>query len=331
MKDYEIPRAWVIVLAIAACLLVAPFAGWIVLAIWLSGFARGLHGRLTRGLRGHASVAAMLTVLLMSLVLVPLGIILTLLVVDCIELVQKLAESDRVHSLLVSLVQSQHQPGDAGASIGKLILSQGDRAWGIINLIVTSAAQLIVGLVVLIAGIYGMLVDGSRWYRWIEEHAPMGPRAVRRFADAFTETGRGLMFGIAGAGLLQAAVATTAFLVLDVPQAFALGLLTLVLSIVPLVGTGLVWGPVAIGLAVTGRIYAGIGLAIFGMTVIGSLDNLARPWLSRKGKLQLPSFVVLVSMFGAVELVGGWGILFGPLIVRLAKEALEVRREATHA
>ena len=65
--------------------------------------------------------------------------------------------------------------------------------------------------------------------------------------------------------------------------------------------------------------------------VIGSIDNLARPWLTRRGQLALPTFVVLVAMFGAVELFGGWGILFGPLIVRLAKEALEVRREAVQA
>jgi predicted PurR-regulated permease PerM len=62
--------------------------------------------------------------------------------------------------------------------------------------------------------------------------------------------------------------------------------------------------------------------------VIGSIDNLARPWLARRGKLALPTFVVLVAMFGAVELFGGWGLVFGPLLVRLAKEALEVRRDA---
>ena len=139
------------------------------------------------------------------------------------------------------------------------------------------------------------------------------------------------MFGIAGAGLLQAIAATAAFLVLGVPQALPLGLLTLVFSIVPLVGTALVWLPVAVGLALTGRLYAGIGLGIYGALLIGSLDNIARPWLTRFGSLQLPGFVVLVSMFGAVELCGGWGILFGPLIVRLAKEALEVRREAVQA
>jgi len=330
VKDYEIPAAWVVVLVIAACLLMAPFAGWIVLAAWLSGFARRLHARIAHRLHGHVHLAAILTVALMAMVLVPLGLVLTLLIMDAIALIGQLAQSDQFHSVLVSLVQ-QHKEPNPNASIGELILMQGDRAWAIIKLVVSSAAQIIIGLVILPAGIYAMLVDGGRWYAWLESHAPVGPRVVRRFAEAFTETGRGMMFGIAGAGMLQAIVATGAFLVLGVPQAFALGLLVLIFSIVPLIGTGLVWGPVAAGLALTGRVGAALGLAIFGIAVIGTIDNLARPWLARWGKLQLPTFVVLVSMFGAVELVGGWGILFGPLVVRLAKEALEVRREAVQA
>jgi predicted PurR-regulated permease PerM len=272
----------------------------------------------------------MTTVGLMMLVLVPLGVITTLLVMDAVQLVTKLLQTKQVHSVLVALVSKEAKPSPH-ASVGELLLMQGDRMWGIVKLIVASAAQILVGMVVLVAGIYAMLVEGGRWYKWLEEHAPVGPRAMRRFAAAFNETGHGLMFGVAGAGALQGVAATGAYLVIGVPQAFALGLLTAVLSIVPIIGTALVWGPIAVGLALTGRLYAGVCLAIFGMTVIGSIDNLARPWLTRRGKLQLPSFVVLVAMFGAVELVGGWGILFGPLVVRLAKEALEVRREAATA
>jgi predicted PurR-regulated permease PerM len=331
-KDCEIPRAWIIALALAACLLMAPFAGWIVLAVWLSGFARPLFNGLTRRLRGRVHLAAAITVSVMMLIFVPLGIVMAFLIMDAVALVEKLLASKQVHAVLVELVSKDAPAKPRGhISLTQLVLSQGDRAWGIIKLIVASAAQILVGMVVLIAGIYAMLIDGGRWYQWIEEHAPMPQKTVRRFAAAFDETGHGLMFGIAGAGLLQGIVATIAFLVLGVPQAFALGLLTAILSIVPIVGTALVWAPVAIGLALTGRVYEGVGLAIFGMTVIGSIDNLARPWLTRRGKLQLPGFVVLVAMFGAVELVGGWGILFGPLVVRLAKEAFEVRREAATA
>lgn len=328
-RNSEIPKTWVIALVLAAGILLTPFAGWVVLAIWLSGFARGLHERITRRLHGRIHLAAFLTVLLLTMVLVPIGIIVALLVIDAIALVADLAQSDRAHSFLISLVSQKNPNPDA--SIGELILMQGDRAIGIVRMIISQAAQIIIGLVILLAGIYALLVDGKAWYKWADDHAPIGSRALRRMANAFNETGRGLAFGVVGAGLLQAFAATAAYLVLEVPQALPLGLLTLLFSIVPLFGTALVWMPVAAGLAMTGRMGAGIGLAVFGVVVIGALDNLARPWLAKRGNLQLPTFLVLVSMFGAVELFGGWGILWGPLILRLAKEALEVRREAMQA
>lgn len=315
---------------IAAAVLLAPFAGWVVLAIWLSGSARGLHDRLTRRLR-RVNLAAFLTVAIMMTVLVPVGAILTLLVIDAIALVRDLAQSDQVDSVLTALVSNSDTKPSTETDYSDLLVSQGARAWGVARMILTSAVQAIIGVVILIAGIYALLVDGRRWYAWIEDHATVGRRAVRRFAGAFVETGRGLAFGVVGAGVVQAVLATVAYLVLGVPQALPLGFLTLLFSIVPLVGTALVWVPVAAGLALTGRVYEGLGLAIFGIVVIGTVDNLARPYLTKFGKLQLPTFIVLVSMFGGVELFGGWGILFGPLIVRLAKEALEVRREAVAA
>jgi predicted PurR-regulated permease PerM len=328
-RNTDIPKTWVIALVIAAGVLIAPFAGWVVLAIWLSGFARGLHERITHRLRGRVQLAALLTVVLLTMVLVPIGVIVGMLVVDAIALVADLAQSDQAHSILVSLVSEKNPNPDA--SMGELLLMQGDRAIGIVRTIISEAAQIIIGLVILLAGIYALLVDGKSWYKWADDHAPIGSKALRRMAGAFNETGRGLAFGVVGAGLLQAIAATAAYLVLDVPQALPLGLLTLMFSIVPLFGTALVWMPVAAGLAMTGRVGAAVGLAVFGVVVIGALDNIARPWLARRGKLQLPTFLVLVSMFGAVELFGGWGILWGPLLLRLAKEALEVRREAMQA
>lgn len=325
-QSYKFPRAWTIILVVAAALVLAPFAGWVILAIWLSGFARKLHDRLTRHFRGRINLAAFLTVGMLMMILLPLGAIITMLVIDAVGLVTQLAESDEVHSMLTSLARDKNP--DPEASIGELLLMQGERAFGVVQIILTSAAQIIIGLVVLVAGMYALLVDGRRWYAWAEEHAPIGPKAVRRFSEAFVETGRGLAFGVVGAGVLQAILATIAYLFLGVPQALPLGLLTLIFSVVPVVGTAIVWVPVSVGLMLSGSMTEGIGLAVFGAVVIGSIDNLARPWLTKYGHLKLPPFLVLVSMFGGVEVFGGWGILFGPLIVRLAKEALEVRREA---
>src|SRR5688572_2567524 len=89
-RSTEIPKTWVIALVIAAGVLLTPFAGWVVLAIWLSGFARGLHERITHRLHGRVQLAALLTVLLLTMVLVPIGVIVGLLVIDAIALVADL-------------------------------------------------------------------------------------------------------------------------------------------------------------------------------------------------------------------------------------------------
>ena len=143
----EIPRTWVIGLVLAAGLLLYPFVGWVVLAIWLSGFARGLHDRITHRLHGRVHLAAFLTCLLLTLVLVPIGIVLTVLVIDAIALIADLAQSDRGHSVLVTLVSSENPNPDA--SIKDLILAQGDRALGIAKTILSSMAQIVIGLVII--------------------------------------------------------------------------------------------------------------------------------------------------------------------------------------
>jgi hypothetical protein len=57
-------------------------------------------------------------------------------------------------------------------------------------------------------------------------------------------------------------------------------------------------------------------------------EQIARPYLARRGQLRLPTWLVLVSMFGGIELIGGWGLLLGPLVLRLVKEALLIRSAA---
>lgn len=328
------PRWLLAVLCIAAMVVAAPFAPWVVLSVWLGRWAeRRFHAPLTRRLGGRRSLAASLTVALLLVLLVPIAAVVASVVVDAIALVQNLLTSHAGKTVLEQLAAG----GGAGEStqhamfsiegIVELVRTQGGRAWTIASQVAGATAHFVIGALILVTGIYGMLVEGERWSAWIDHNAPIPPRSVRRLEDAFVETGRGLAYGIVGAGLIQSIVATIAFLILGVPSALALGMLTLLFSVIPAVGTAIVWVPVAAGLAVTGRTGAAIALVVVGIAVIGSVDNLARPFLARRGQLKLPAYVLLIAMFGGVELIGGWGLILGPLVVRLAKEAIAIRAE----
>lgn len=329
---------WIVALfAIAGALVLAPFTPWIALALWLGLYARRVHDPLTRKLNGRSALSATLTVSLLLVIALPIAAVVTSIIVDAIALVRQLMNSEQSHALLVKLVQGTGEPstedkvGELSATASSaidLLMSQGDRAWGIVQQVAGAAARFVIGLLVMVTGMYGVLTSGPAWYAWAERHLPLAPLHLRRMGDAFVETGRGLWFGIVGAGLAQSIVATIAYLVLGVPSALALGMLTLLFSVIPAIGTALVWAPVAAGLAVTGRTGAAIALAVIGVAVIGSVDNVARPWLARRGKLALPTWLVLIGMFGGIELIGGWGLLLGPLALRLAKEALVLWRES---
>ncbi len=100
----------------------------------------------------------------------------------------------------------------------------------------------------------------------------------------------------------------------------------MVASLIPSVGSALVWVPVTAGLALSGR--PGAALAMLAIGVFTSvIDNLLRPLFARYAALRLHGLVLFVAMLGGIVLIGAWGLLLGPLVVRLAVEGLEMLRE----
>jgi predicted PurR-regulated permease PerM len=88
------------------------------------------------------------------------------------------------------------------------------------------------------------------------------------------------------------------------------------LALVPAVGAALVWLPVAIYLLTSGGFWQGLGLILYGVLVIGLVDNLLRPFLVGKGT-KLPDYVVLLSTLGGIEVFGLNGFVIGPLIAAI--------------
>jgi predicted PurR-regulated permease PerM len=89
-----------------------------------------------------------------------------------------------------------------------------------------------------------------------------------------------------------------------------------VLSLLPAVGTGLVWLPVAVYLLATGAVWQGIVLIAFGVLVIGLVDNVLRPVLVGKD-IKMPDYLVLISTLGGLAVFGVNGFVVGPVIAAM--------------
>ncbi len=310
----------------ASAAVLAPFWPALVLAVWTGTSVQRFSQPFRRMTGGRNRAAAALTVLTVALILSPLLALAAVVASDAIALVERTLTSSEAQAFVRSLVASPE--GQAPPSISELVNEHGTRAWALVRGVSTLAVHWLVGAMVFIVTTYAVLADGPALYAWFLRHSPLPPRIVARLGHAFHETGRGLFVGVLGAGMVQGVTAGILFVILGVPRPIVLGFLTVIASIVPNLGSALVWAPVAAGLAFTGRTTAAIVLVVLGVGVIGTIDNVFRPLLSRRGSLQLPAFMVLLSMLGGIFLIGTWGFLAGPLILRLAKEILLLSDEA---
>jgi predicted PurR-regulated permease PerM len=330
-------RWLVLVLSLGALATFLPLWAPLVLAVWVAAMGRPLLVRIGRAVGGRHRAAGALVVLLLMAVFVPVGGAIASLVSGVIDLGQKMLKEGSVRNALVAAVSGGEPTGiergsnilEALTSPGKIVAllrEHGAATAHIAGGIAGAATAIVLGLFVFFYAVYVFLVDGPGYYEWLETHAPFEVGHTRRLAAAFNETGRGLFVSIGLTGLAQGLVATITYVLLGVPRAFVLGLLTCLASLIPSVGTALVWVPIAIGLALAGKLGSAAIMVAVGVLVVGVIDNVTRPVFARFGKLELSNFVLLTSIFGGLALFGGGGLILGPLIARLAKEALSIAR-----
>lgn len=142
-----------------------------------------------------------------------------------------------------------------------------------------------------------------------------GPRGQRLLAVS-KKTVIGVVYGILGTALAQGALAGLGFWIADIPGAPFLGLLTFLLSFIPM-GPPFIWVPAALWLFSENMISEGIFLSIWGFLVISAVDNIIRPYFISLGS-NLPLLLVLLGVLGGIIAFGFIGLFIGPTLLALA-------------
>lgn len=313
-----------LVLVIGAAVTFAPFVAPIVLAAWAAHLARRPFASLSRTLRGPNRAAGVLTAGIVFASVIPLALAAIAIVPATRSLVDQLRAATGGKGALAALVSNG---GGDGKSLVDLAKEYGAGASRFLAAASAATIAALLGAFVFLALFYAFLVEGRRWWQWVREHAFAEPTALDRLAGAFQQTGRGLIVGTGLTALIQGGLATILYAAFGVPRAILFGMLSVLAALIPMTGPMIVWVPVCAGLALTGHVGRAIGLAVLCAGVVGTVDNVVRPWLSQRFAVGMPAVVVLVSMLGGIVVVGGWGIFLGPLVVRLAGETLSVCKE----
>ena len=179
-----------------------------------------------------------------------------------------------------------------------------------------NTAGVFVGLGVMLYLMFFLFRDGDALLKTIKSAIPMDAAILEDLLHTFTLVVRATVRGDILVALLQGGLGGLGFWVLGIHGVILWTALMSFLSLFPVFGAALVWGPTAIYLLVNGLIWQGVGLIVYGLLVISLIDNIARPWLVGQST-RMPDYVVLISTLGGIATFGLQGFITGPVVAAL--------------
>ena len=141
----------------------------------------------------------------------------------------------------------------------------------------------------------------------------IGDTYEKKLFDRFTSTTRATLKSTFIVGSIQGILGGLLFWVTGIPGALVWGVVMTALSVIPAIGSFLVWLPAGIIMMAMGNIAQGLTIIIFGSFVIGTIDNILRPPLIGKD-IQMHPILILFSTIGGLGLFGVTGVVIGPII-----------------
>lgn len=174
----------------------------------------------------------------------------------------------------------------------------------------------VVSFFIMLYLLFFFLRDGQELVRKMRNAAPLAEQHKRRLQLKFTRVVRATVKGNLVVAVTQGALGGLIFWFLDIPSALLWAVIMAFLSLLPAVGAGIVWAPVAVYFLLSGMIWQGVVLALFGVFVIGLVDNVLRPVLVGKDT-RMPDYLILISTLGGMSVFGLNGFVIGPLIAAL--------------
>jgi predicted PurR-regulated permease PerM len=322
--DTKHQRAAFLVLALGAALLWAlgPYATGIIGIPVLAVLFGPIHSWLVRQRAPSGFAAFVVTLLGAVLLIVPGVLIAGLLINQAQEITQNVLQSpiiERVRGLQIRGIPLGPRLAEAG---GRIVAAIGASAIGLVG----TATRLTLNLTISFFGLYYVLKHPGDVWLDARPYIPFSAGNTEKLGKRFKDVTVSTVIGTGVVAALQGALLGVAFWIAGIPNALFWSVVTMALAILPVVGSGLVWGPAAIVLIMQGRPAAGVMLIAWGVIVVGSVDNFIRPLIYRRFSAIHP-LITLIGAIAGVSVFGLLGLLIGPLALSYFFELIRMYRE----
>ena len=320
-------------LILAAIVLVAGFLFYQVIsnyfvpvfaAIVLTLVFRPVHNWFLNQCRGRDRIAAGLTTAaILLIVLVPLTGILFRAVSDARGWVSTSGEIrfdlEWLHNLVADIITRFQLPIAADDVIQNVFEMTKDFA----ALIPSLLANFVFGFFVMVLSLYYFLADGPAMVSSVSNVLPLKSGYQSVLLAEFETVSRAIVSATLLSAVAQGLLAAIGYYFSGIESVFLLMLLTMLMSMVPFIGSLSVWGTAAVWLYFTGRTTEGLLLALYGAAIVSTADNIIKP-LVLGGQSRLHPLWALLSVLGGLRAMGPIGIFVGPLVLAFLQAGLKM-------
>ena len=331
---------FVIILLYLLFSILAPFLTPILWALILARLFYPIHERLARLARGKRALSAMLmTLAVMVLVVLPVSYVTVLAVNETIHAYQAMmawVQAGGLQELPKRLAQlpfigtlSQNVLGNLVLAYGVLHSSTGDGSTifqtiaGAVSGLAMNMVEVATDFLITLFTLFFLFRDRPSLLRTIHRALPLDQKAKAEILDTLDQTVVAVVRGTLLTAAAQGLVAGITYWLLGIPFPLLLGALSGLLSLLPVGGTALIWGPVAAYLFVNGAIVKALVLVAVGAGIVGLMDNVLHPLLVGS-ELDLPLIVLFFASLGGLAYFGFIGLFLGPIVVGLAKATFHI-------
>lgn len=172
---------------------------------------------------------------------------------------------------------------------------------------------------------YYLFRDGARIYDAMIEATPLNAIEARQIFHRTHEVIHASVYGVIVIAMVQGTLGGLAFAALGLPSPVVWGVVMFFLSMVPMVGSSVIWIPTAIYLAMSGHWGKAVALALWGALVIGAVDNLLRPKLVGE-RARLHELLIFFSVLGGLQIWGPLGLVLGPVMIAVTLALFDIFR-----
>lgn len=314
--------------SLVAFLIFKPFLTAILIAAILAVVSqRPYHFfmRLTHGRRGVSSLLTSLLVVL--IVVIPVFVVVGIIANEVNAFyAQYLSEGNFYQKYVASAVQRLNQvPVFQMMHIQEVFTQEGfigsfqnlsKSTFSVIQGIYQGMANFILWMFAMFFSLYYFLIDGKRMIQRVFRLSPLRDSHEELIVLKFTSIVRATLKGTLIVGIIQGTLGGMMFAIVGVPSPVVWGILMFFFSLVPIVGTGIVWFPAGVIFLLLGHVWEGIFILSMGAFLISTIDNLLRPRLVGRDT-QMHPILVFFGSLGGIVVFGATGFLLGPIMVAL--------------